>query len=315
MQDLTPLAEKRIKDYIRVTPLEYSPYLSQRGKCNVYLKLENFQLTGSFKLRGAMNKLLSLTPVQRKRGVITASTGNHGLAVAHGVSVLGGRGIIYLPHNATSSKIERLRTYNVELRFQGHDCLQAELSAKKYAEEHGMDYISPYNDLKIIAGQATVGKEISEQAEKIDCVLVPVGGGGLISGVAGYLKQKEKEIEVIGCQPEASPVMYESLKAGKIIDMESKETLSDGTAGGIEKEAITFELCRKYVDDFYLVSEEEIKEALKFLIEKHFFLVEGAGALTLAAFLQRKEHFKGKNVVLIISGSGISLNLLKKILG
>ncbi|MGD2245892.1 MAG: threonine/serine dehydratase [Candidatus Aminicenantes bacterium] len=307
-------AEKTIRKYIRETPAEHSPFFSQEGNCEVYLKLENLQLTGSFKLRGTMNKLLSLSKKEKKTILITASSGNHGAAFAHGVKKLGLRGIIYLPGHSSQAKVDALKYYDVVLKFYGTDCVKTEEHAIKEAVKNSFKYIPPYNDLKIIGGQGTIGIELKRQVEKIDAVLVPVGGGGLISGIAGYLKSLDESIEIIGCQPRNSAVMYESIKAGKILEMESQPTLSDGSAGGIEQGAITFDICKKYVDDFILVSEEEIKEAMKLILEKHFMLIEGAGALSVASFLKSKERFKGKNVVLIISGSKLTLDTLREVI-
>ncbi len=307
-------ARERIGGYIRKTPLEFSPHLSRLFAANVYLKLENLQLTGSFKIRGAFNKILSLTQDERMRGVVTASTGNHGVAVAHALQTLGVRGIIFLPENASEAKLRDLRAYNVEIKFYGQDCVDAENYARRFAEENGMTYVSPYNDLKIVAGQGTVAMEIAEDLKKIDVVLVPVGGGGLISGIAIYLKSINPEVEIIGCQPENSRVMYESVKAGRIVDMESKPTLSDGTAGGIEKGSITFDIVKELVDDFVLLSEEEIKEGIRFMLDRHHMLVEGAAALSVAAYLKNKTRFQGKNVVAIISGCRISMEHIKEVL-
>ncbi|HZX10840.1 MAG TPA: threonine/serine dehydratase [Acidobacteriota bacterium] len=307
-------AEERIKEYIRETPLEYSPYLSRMGKCSVFLKMENMQVSGSFKFRGAANKILSLDKKSLKKGVVTASSGNHGAAFSYMTRKIGIKGIVFLPENASQAKIDLLRAQGIDLRLHGKDCVETEAFAREMARKDGKVYIPPYNDLKTIGGQATVGIEIKRQLEKIDAVLVLVGGGSLISGIGGYLKSIEKGVKIIGCQPLNSPVMYESIKAGNIIEMKSKPTLSDGTVGGIEKGSITFDLCRKYTDDFILVSEDEIKEAINFCISKHHTLVEGAGALSIAAFIKEKEIFFKKNVVLIISGSKISMETLKQIL-
>jgi len=156
--------------------------------------------------------------------------------------------------------------------------------------------------------------EMTRQQEKFDIVIVPVGGGGLISGIAGYLKSYDPNIEIVGCQPENSRVMFESVKAGKIVEMESRSTLSDGTAGGIEKDSLTFEVCKRYVDDFVLISEDEIKEAILLCLEKQALLIEGAAALPIAAFIKEKERFNKKDVVLIISGARISLSQLREVL-
>ncbi len=308
------LAEKKIRPYIRETPVEFSPHFSRKTGCKIFLKLENFQLTGSFKLRGAVNKILSLHEKERSKEVITASSGNHGVAVAYSAEKFGIQATIYVPENASKTKIESLRLYEINLKQFGNDCIQAETIGRKIAEEEGLAFISPYNDLQIIAGQATIGVELTRQLNGIDSVIVPVGGGGLISGIAGFLKSVNKNIEIIGCQPENSPVMYQSLQEGRILDLKSKPTLSDGTAGGIEPASITFDICRQYVDDFILVSEEEISNALVTTLEKHHILIEGAAALSVAAFLKSRERFRGKTVVLVISGAKISLETLKKVL-
>jgi len=307
-------AEERIRSHIRETPVEYSPYLSHLGNCVVYLKLENIQLTGSFKLRGAANKVLSLTKDEKCKGVITASTGNHGLAFAWIANKFDVKGIIFLPKTSSPAKIEALRLCGAEIQYYGNDCVEAEIHARKIAEEQGLIFISAYNDPLIIGGQGTIGIELARQIPGIECVLCPVGGGGLIAGISGYLKTENSDIEIIGCQPEKSAVMYASIKAGRILDMESEPTLSDGSAGGIEPGAITFPICQELVDDFILVNEEEIVSALRLIIEKHYLLIEGAAALSVAAFIQQKDRFQGKNVVLVLSGSKISLETLKKVL-
>lgn len=307
-------AEVRIRPYIRETPVEYSPYLSRLGNCDVYLKLENIQITGSFKLRGAANKILSLTNEEREKGVITASTGNHGLAFAWMAQKFDIKGTIFLPEISSPAKTEALRQYGAEIRHFGDDCVKAEIHARRIAEEQGLTFISAYNDPQIIGGQGTVGIELMRQVPGTGCILIPVGGGGLIAGIAGYMKTEDKSIEIIGCQPEKSAVMYASIKAGRILDMESQPTLSDGSAGGIEPGAVTFPICQELVDDFILVSEEEIAAALRFVMEKHSLLIEGAAALSVAAFIHQIHRFKGKNVVLVLSGSKISLETLRKIL-
>ena len=307
-------AEKRIREHIRETPLEPSPYLSQFGDARVYLKLESNQITGSFKLRGALNKYLSLTAEQQKEDVLTASSGNHAAALAFTLHKFGGKGVIYLPENVSPAKVDALRPYGVELKFHGDDCIQSETLARETAFKTDRVFISPYNDPKIIGGQGTIAIELLRQMENLDAVLVPVGGGGLISGIAGYLKSVNQHIEIIGCQPQNSAVMHASIQAGQILDLESKPTLADGTAGGLEPDAVTFDICKKFVDDFILVSESDIKNAIIFCIEKHQLLIEGAAALSIAAFMKEKKRFAGKNVVLIISGKKISLEQLKEIL-
>ncbi len=310
----TLVAEERIREHIRQTPAEHSPFLSQLGSCDVYLKCENLQLTGSFKLRGALNKILSLGEEEKKRGLMTASSGNHGAAFSWALKRFGLEGSIVLPEITAPTKIDALLLFGANILKHGDDCIKAERYGRKTAETQGLTYIPPYNDFQIIGGQGTIGIELMRQVQTIDCVLVPVGGGGLIAGIAGYLKSENKNVEIIGCQPENSAVMYQSIQAGKILDLESKPTISDGSAGGIEPDSITFPICQELVDDFVLLTEKEIINALKLILEKHYMLVEGSAVLSVAAFIKQKTRFKGKNIVLILSGSKISLETLKKIL-
>jgi threonine dehydratase len=308
------IAEQRIRSYVRETPLDFSLPLSKVTKTNVYLKCENLQYTSSFKVRGAFNKLLSLTPAQHQQGVVTASSGNHGAAVAFGLKKLKIPGVIFVPENASITKIENIRTYDATLKFYATDCMQTEIHAREYAKQHDMIYISPYNDIQVIGGQGTIGIELMKQLNDIDAIFVPIGGGGLIAGIAGYIKSVSPKTKIIGCLPENSPVMAESIKAGKIIEMETLPTLSDATAGGIEPGAITFDICKQLVDDYILVSEAEIKNVIIALIKTQHLLTEGAAGVALAAFLKSSEQFHGKNIVVILSGANISLDVLKTIL-
>ena len=310
----TLAAEKRIREYIRETPLEYSHYLSELCSCRVFLKLENYQITGSFKYRGAANHILSLSQAEKDKGVVTASTGNHAAAFAHLLGRIDVKGTIYLPENSSGAKLEALRSYDAELKFYGSDCVITEIYAREAADASGQVYIPPYNHPKIIAGQATVALELERQLERIDAVFVPIGGGGLMSGIAGYLKRANVPIVAIGCQPENSPVMYESVKQGKIVDMASMPTLSDGTAGGIEENSLTFDMCKQFVDEYVLLSEDEIRDAIILMIEKHNMLIEGAAALSVAAFTKLKDRFTNGNVVLVISGNKIGLDKLRTVL-
>lgn len=307
-------AEKRIRAYIKETPLDYSIALSHLTKTNVFLKCENLQYTGAFKVRGAMNKLLSLSPLQKEQGVVTASSGNHGAAVAFGLNKLTLHGKVFVPENASSTKVDNIRNYHVPLEFYATDCMQTELHAIEYAKQHNMIYLSPYNDLQVIGGQGTISLELVSQLDHIDVVLVPIGGGGLISGIAGFLKAVSPNTNIIGCLPENSPAMSESIKAGHIVDIPTLPTLSDATAGGIEPGSITFDLCKKYVDDYILVSEEEINNAIISLLKTQHLLVEGAAGVALGALLKNASLFQGKNVVVILSGANISLETLKKII-
>lgn len=307
-------AENRIRPYIRETPVEFSPFLSQLSDSSVYLKLENIQITGSFKLRGAMNKFLSFDEEERNQGIMTASSGNHGMAFAYVTHLFGAKGTIILPEIADQTKIEALKQYGPEIGLYGDDCIKAEKHARTLAQKRSLAYIPPYNDPQVIGGQATIGIELTRQLDKIDAVLAPVGGGGLIAGIAGYLKSVDNSIDIIGCQPENSCVMYHSVEAGHILDMESLPTISDGSAGGIEEDSITFPICKNYVDEFALLTEQEIIHAILLILKKHYLLIEGAAALSVAALLKHKTKFEGKNTVLILSGAKISLDTLKGIL-
>ncbi len=310
-------AETRIRSHVRETPLEHSPFLSAEAEAEVYLKLESHQITGSFKLRGAMNKFLSLSKGDRSRPFVTASSGNHAGAVAYTLKELGGAGIIYLPSTVSRAKVEALepyKPYGVELRFVGSDSVEGELEAKRVARDEGFLYISPYSDPQVIGGQGTIAVELERQLERFDAVFVPVGGGGLISGIAGYFKARSPSVRVVGCQPQASRVMYESISAGRILDQPSEPTLADGTAGGLDPDAITFPICQRDIDEMVLVHEDEIAQAMRLAIEKHSMLIEGAAALSIAAFRKRRVSHRGETVVLVVSGKKVSLETLRKLL-
>ena len=310
----TLAAEKRIRPYIRETILEFSPFYSSMIDANVYFKLENLQHTGSFKARGAMNKLLSLTAGERKRGVVTASTGNHGAALAFGLGKVGGTGIVFVPENASRAKINTIKRLGAEVRAVGDDCTDTEALARQYAEKNELIYVPPYNDIKIIGGQGTIGFELAKQLDQIDYVFVSLGGGGMISGIAGFLKSTCPDAQIMGCSPENSQVMIQSAKAGKILDLPSLPTISDGTAGGVEPGSITLDLCRKLVVDYITVTEDEIKESLRKFVELHHILIEGSAAVAIAACKKLGDGLAGKNVVVVICGGNISLETLKEIL-
>jgi threonine dehydratase len=307
-------AEKRIRPYIRETILEYSPYYSQLAEADVYFKLENLQHTGSFKLRGAMNKMLSLTRAQRDRGVVTASTGNHGAAVAYSLGKLDATGIVFVPENASPGKVQAIERLGAEVHHFGDDTADTEAHARKFAEQNGLTYISPYNDFQVIGGQGTIAVELVNELNKIDTVFIALGGGGLISGIAGYFKSIHPAMEIIGCSPQNSQVMIRSVGADKILELSSLPTISDGTAGGIEPGAVTFDLCRELVDDYETVTENEIKESLREFLQTQHMLIEGAAAVAVAAMVKRCDRLAGKNVVVIICGANISLEILKTVL-
>jgi threonine dehydratase len=307
-------ASSRIAELVRETPVDYSYRFSAETGAEVYFKLENFQYTGSFKLRGAANRLATLMPEQTKSGCVAASSGNHGAAVAYAMHKLGIKGVIFVPEQTSSAKVDAIRGYGGDVRFFGTDGLDTELHARDYAREHDMFYLSPYNDPEVIAGQGTCGIEIATKLPQLDTLYVAVGGGGLVSGIASVLKSANPAIRIVGCQPEASAVMAHSVQAGHIIDEESRPTLSDGTAGGIEQDAITFDLCRTLVDEFVLVSEAEIAAAMCQFIDFEHQLIEGAAGVALAAMLKQKDTLVGRKVVVLVCGGNVSRDTLKRIL-
>jgi threonine dehydratase len=308
-------AHARLRPHLRETPLDYSPALSQMTGARVWLKLVNLQPTGSFKVRGALNKLLSLSPEQLKKGVVAASSGNHGAGVAFGLHKLGAKGIVFVPEGASATKLEVIRRYGVEVRPYGTTGDDTEIHARQYAQQNRMIYISPYNDPEVIAGQGTIGVEIAQQMpQSPDAVFVTVGGGGMIAGIASYLKSVSPHTQIVGCQPENDAAMLASVRAGKIVSVVAKPTLSDGSAGGLEPGAVTLKLCQNLVDDWITVSEEEIKAAIRLFIQTQHQLLEGAAGVALAAFLQRARQYRGRQVLVVVCGANIGLESLRAIL-
>lgn len=308
-------AEQLIRPLILKTPLIECKKLGGMINGKVYLKLENEQHTGSFKARGSLNKLLSLSETEKKMGVITASTGNHALGFARASQITGVHGTIFLPENASKSKIEKLRDYSPELVYYGQDCLDTELYARTQANKLGKTYVSPYNDTKIIGGQGTIGIEIIDQVEDFDDVFITIGGGGLISGIGSFLQKVKPDARIIGCQPENSPEMTLSLQQGHIVSLEEpKETLSDGSAGGIEEGAITFPLCQKLVKETILVTEEEIAKAIRFMAYNHQKIIEGAAGVAIASLMKNSQKFKGRRIVIVICGGNIDMKIFKSII-
>jgi len=305
-------AEKRIKGKILNTPLYPSNYLSSLSGGKVYLKLESEQFTGSFKARGALNKILATPEEARKRGFITASTGNHAQGFARALQIARATGTIFLPENASPAKVEALKNYPVTLKFFGNSSLETELHAKSVAQKTGKIWVSPYNDPLIIGGQGTIGMEINCQSkEPIDYVLGCIGGGGMMAGVSTAMKSISPTSKIIGCLPEKSPEMYLSVQQGKVVFIDYEETLSDGSAGGLEEDSITFPICRKLIDEYSLVSEKEIAKSIRLVAEKHHKIIEGAAGVAVASFLKDIKKFEGKTVAIIICGANISMDKLK----
>ena len=308
-------AESRIRPHIRHTPLQRSDSLSGFGHADVHCKLENLQLTGSFKVRGAFNKMLTLSDEQKKAGVVVASSGNHGAAVAHAARNLRIPCLVLVPTTASRTKVAAIGRLGASIEPVEGDPIEAELAARRLGIETGREYISPYNDPRIIGGQGTIGIELHRELPALDAVFVSVGGGGLISGIAAYLKSRRPDLRVIGCSPTNSPVMVESVKAGRIVDMPSLPTLSDGTAGGIERDSITLDLVSTLVDEFVTVAEEQIVDELRRFIENERVIIEGAAAVALAAYRATADRYRGSTLSIIICGGNVDTPVLQRVLG
>jgi threonine dehydratase len=307
-------ADARIRPYVLTTPAVPAVGLTSEVGAPVVMKCENLQHTGSFKVRGALSKTLSLGSDELDRGLVTASTGNHGAGVAYAARILGTEAIVVVPGDANPSKIVAIERLGATVRVIGHDSVESELGARHLAADLGKTYVSPYNDLAVIGGQGTLGLELLDQVEALDEVYVAVGGGGLASGVAGIVKTISPRTRVIGCSPEASAVMYHSLRAGKILDLPSEPTLSDGTAGGVESGSITFGLLATSLDDFVTVSEEEIHAAFIDLIEVEHQLVEGSAAMAYAAARRHATAGQG-TVAVVLCGGNVGVDRLRSIVG
>jgi threonine dehydratase len=308
-------AAARIAPHVRRTPLERSPFLGADTGTEVYLKLENCQVTQSFKARGAFNALLALSGGDRARGVVTSSTGNHANAMAHALALLGIAGEIWVPASISQAKRAQLEGRRANLRLVEGDPGHVEVLARAEAEASGRVYVSPYNDPDVLAGQGTIAVEVFEQIDgTIDEILVPVGGGGLIAGIAAWVRAHRPQVRVTGVLPVNSPVMSESVKAGALLEIPWTASLSDATVGWAEPGAITFPMCRDWVDDWLLVEEAQIRAAIRNLVGMHSMLVEGAGALSTAAVMAFPERFRGRKVVGVVSGARIPPRKLAEIL-
>ncbi len=310
---------KQIRDsfsnFVHYTPLIRSNTFSRLCNNNIYLKLENFQRTGSFKIRGAYNKISKLSEDEKKMGIVTASAGNHGQAVALASKIFDINSTVVVPEGAPIVKIEAIKNYNDlgNIIEYGHTYDESYQKALEIKESENRILVPAYNDLDVIKGQATIGLELLEQLPDIDYIFCPIGGGGLISGVSSYIKEKNKDIKIIGVQSENASSMYNSFKKEKITTQELKETICDGIAVKQPGE-ITFELINKYVDEIVLVSDEEVANAILLLLERSKIFVEAAGAAGLAAILNKKIKVTDKKIAVIISGGNLTPNLLNRII-
>jgi len=305
-------AQARIQKAIRQTPVIYSETFSKETGKGVFLKLENLQKAGSFKIRGAFNKLSLLPPSSKEKGVVAASAGNHAQGVALASSLLGIRATIVMPEGASLAKQMATRSYGGEVILFGQNTDEALKHAEKLAED-GRSFVHPYDDREIIAGQGTIGLEILEEVPDVEAVIVPVGGGGLISGIAAIIKRRKPRTKIIGVQSMHVPSAFLSLKRGKRVEVRIKPTLADGIALRSLGE-INFPIVQKYVDGILTVREEEIASAILMLMERKRVVAEGAGAVPLAALLSKKHQIAAKKVVLVISGGNIDVNVLDRII-
>ena len=313
LQDILA-AQRNLSSLIIRTPLQYSFLLSQRAGCEVYLKLENWQKTGSFKVRGAINKISNLTEEEKARGLVTASAGNHALGVAYAARALGGvPTTLFVPVNAPASKLKRLEEFDCDVFLSGNSYDEAHHAAEEFQRVHGATYVHAYDDPLTIAGQGTVGLEVLEDLPEAEAILVPVGGGGLIAGVAVTAKAINPHVRIIGVQPEASPAAYLSLRDGRPYEeYDAAPTIADGLAGGFGR--VPFEIAGHLIDEIVLVSEEEIRTAVFTLLELAQLIVEGAGAVGIAALLASRVNLAGRKVVVILSGANIDASLLFEIM-
>lgn len=306
-------ASARIRSVVKPTPLILSKSLSVNDG-EVYYKMENLNPTGSFKLRGAANKILSMSDAARAKGVVTASTGNHGAGVGYMCQKTGCKGTVFAPSDVSEAKYKGMISYGVKVMKTDGDPINGEIAARKYAEENDIPFVSPYNDEHIIGGQGTIGFELFSEIQDLNAVFIALGGGGLMSGISVAMANLSPMTRIIACSPTNSKVMMDSIPAGEVLDLPSEPTLSDGTAGGVELGSITFDYCRDYVDEYIDVSEEELIVGLRQFIEDTNTIGEGAVGVAVAAYLKQKEKWAGKKVAIIACGGNISKKTLKEIL-
>jgi threonine dehydratase len=305
-------ARERIRGAVRRTPIERSPWLTGELGREIWLKLECFQVTGSFKIRGAMARLSRLSEEEKARGILTVSPGNHGLAVAHCAEALSLDATIIVPESASRAKVAALRRYRVTLIERGASYDEAEAMARRMERETGATFVSPYNDEDVIAGQGTLALEIMEDAPQIDAILAPVSGGGLIAGIAIAAKTVDPRIKIYGAEPDATPAMLESLRAGRVVEVKEEETIADGLAGNIEAGSITFPIVQQFVDDIFLVSEKSIGDAIARVAREDHLMIEGSAAVAIAALSDPR--IEGERIAVVVTGRNIGFDLFARVM-
>jgi threonine dehydratase len=307
-------ARERIQDVIVDTPFSYAPYLSELADCEVYLKKENLQATGAFKIRGAYNKIATLSDEQRACGVVAASAGNHAQGVAMSASKFGIKAVIIMPESTPLTKINGVKYFGAEVILAGANYDEAYAYAKKYGQENSLTFVHPFEDDEVMAGQGTVALEILDKCPELDAVIIPAGGGGLVSGMATAFKAINPNIEVIAVSATGAPALKNSYDLGRPVDSMSVRTIADGIAVR-DTSAITLGYMLKTVDRFLSVDDSEIASGILFLLEKQKLVVEGAGAVGVAALLHHKlDHLKGKKVAVVLSGGNMDVTLLSVII-
>jgi threonine dehydratase len=309
MQDVAPedveRAATELRPYLAPTPLQHSRAFSEAARCQVHLKIESIQPIRAFKVRGALNKLIRMSVEQRSAGVITASAGNHGMGVAYAASAFNAPATVYVPEHANPFKVDAIRRLGARVIEAGRDYNGAYVEALHAHRESGATFVHAYDDPDVVAGQGTIATELLTDLADFDTVLVPIGGGGLIGGIALYLKAKKPDVKVIGVEPVGADSMQRSLKAGGIVALDRVNTIADGLAASAPGK-LTFQLAQRYVDEVLLVEETEMLRAIRVLFDWEHLLAEPAGAAALAALLYRHRAAPNEKVVVILSGGNVT---------
>ena len=306
-------AAARLRDVVVTTPVVPAPWLSHELGIDVRCKLENVQRTGSFKLRGASNALLQLAPAAARRGVVAASSGNHGLGLAAAAAELGVAVTVFVPTTTPAEKRAAIAAYGAEVVVHGDDCVLTEQHARAVAAADGRSYLSPYNDAAVVAGQGTVAVELLAQFPAVETLYVALGGGGLLAGMAAYARSVRPGIEIVAASPLASPAMAECVRQGRIVDVPCGPTWSDSTAGGVEPGAITFPWCQQLVDRFVDVDEAAIADAMRDCLRHQHLLVEGAAGVAIAACRADRAR-TGRRAAIVVCGGNLPLDRLRALL-
>ena len=308
-------AYARLKDVVKKTPLTYNHNLSRKYGCEVYLKREDLQIVRSYKLRGAYNMMSLLPSNQLAKGVVCASAGNHAQGFAYSCKKLNVQGVVFMPIITPNQKVSQTKMFGegfVEVKLVGDTFDDCAVAAKKYTEEHGLTFIPPFDNIRIIEGQSTVGIEILEEQQDIDFLFLPVGGGGLSAGVGAYFKTKAPQTKIIGVEPEGAPSMLTAIKAGKPVQLDHIDSFVDGAA--VKRVGdVTFEICKQVIDDMHLVPEGKICSTILKLYNEEAIVVEPAGAISVAALDDYVDQIKGKKIVCVVSGSNNDIERMQEI--